>query len=247
MAQWAAAGTVQELSLLFPASRYFLSVNGQNYGPYEMDQLRQMVQQGTLTRETLVWKEGMAQWTAAGTVQELAPLFSAGSASAPAEPAPQRPRLRVEAPAQPAPAPAQPAPVPAPAAAAQDFSTGRRIGAAALNPLLGLGSYTMGDWLGGLVVTGLEGFAIGCIFWELSLDKDDDLYLVPGTLVFVAGGAAVLFGIIKPLFYHRPPSTKKVAALMNGMDIAIVQGADTLHPMGMNAAPGVRLSYSFQF
>jgi hypothetical protein len=105
----------------------------------------------------------------------------------------------------------------------------------------------MGDWLGGLVITGVEGFAIGCIFWELSLDKDDGAYLVPGTMVFVLGGAAVLFGIIKPLFYHRPPSTKKAAALMKGMDIEIVQAADTPHPMGMNAAPGVRLSYRFQF
>jgi hypothetical protein len=66
-------------------------------------------------------------------------------------------------------------------------------------------------------------------------------------MVFAAGGAAVLFGIIKPLLYHRQPATKKAAALMKGMDIAIVQTADTPHPMGMNAAPGIRLSYSFQF
>jgi hypothetical protein len=246
------------------SSRYSLSINGQTYGPYGMDQLPQMVQQGTLTGETLVWKEGMAQWAAAGAVQELSPLFSVGGAppiapSAPAQPVPQQLRRRVEAPAQSAPAPAQPASrqpaprqrAPAPAAPveadAQDFSTGSRIGAAALNPLLGLGSSMMGDWLGGLVVTGLEGFAVGCIFWEMSLDKDDALYLAPGAMVFVAGGAAVLFGIIKPLFYHRPPATKKAAALMNGMDIAIVQAAGTPRPMGMNAAPGVRLSYRFQF
>jgi hypothetical protein len=105
----------------------------------------------------------------------------------------------------------------------------------------------MGDWLGGLVITGVEGFAIGCIFWELSLDKGDSTYLAPGTMAFVAGGAAVLFGIIKPLLYHRPPATKKAAALMKGMNIAIIEAADTPHTMGMKAAPGVRLSYSFQF
>jgi hypothetical protein len=57
------------------SSQYNVVINGQNYGPYEMDQLKQMVQQGSLTRETLVWKEGMAQWAAAGTVQELLTLF----------------------------------------------------------------------------------------------------------------------------------------------------------------------------
>jgi hypothetical protein len=57
------------------SSQYSVVIRGQGQGPYEMDQLRQMVQQGTLTRETLVWKEGMAQWAAAGTIQELAALF----------------------------------------------------------------------------------------------------------------------------------------------------------------------------
>ena len=33
-----------------------------------------------------------------------------------------------------------------------DFSIGRRIGACFLNIFLGLGSYTMGDWLGGTII-----------------------------------------------------------------------------------------------
>ncbi|MDR1900767.1 MAG: DUF4339 domain-containing protein [Treponema sp.] len=66
------AGGTQNVS-----SRYSIAINGQSQGPYEPAVLRQMVQQGTLTRETLVWKEGMAQWAAAGTVQELASLFAA--------------------------------------------------------------------------------------------------------------------------------------------------------------------------
>jgi hypothetical protein len=130
--------------------------------------------------------------------------------------------------------------VPAPGADAQEFSTGRRIGAAALNPLFGLGSYTMGDWAGGLIVTALEGAAVGMAFWELSLDKDDEAYLAPGALFFVTGGLAVVFGIIEPFLYHRTPSTKKTAALVKGLDIGLVQAADTKTP------PGVRLSYSFQ-
>ena len=59
-----------------PAVSYTVAIGNQQYGPYGMEQLRQMVQLGTLTRDTLVWREGMAQWTAAGTVQDLAGLFS---------------------------------------------------------------------------------------------------------------------------------------------------------------------------
>lgn len=54
---------------------YMVAVNGQQYGPYDMQQLQQMVQNGQLTRNTYVWKQGMANWDMAGNVQELASLF----------------------------------------------------------------------------------------------------------------------------------------------------------------------------
>jgi len=60
-----------------PAVRYTVAINNQQSGPYDLAQLQQMAQQGTLTRETLVWREGMAQWQEAGTVQDLAGLFAA--------------------------------------------------------------------------------------------------------------------------------------------------------------------------
>ena len=42
----------------------------------ERDQrTRQSVQQGQLTDQTYVWKQGMPQWQMAGEVMELAPLF----------------------------------------------------------------------------------------------------------------------------------------------------------------------------
>jgi hypothetical protein len=115
---------------------------------------------------------------------------------------------------------------------------------AALNPIFGLGSYIMGDWVGGTVVLLLEGAAGGMVGWELSLDKDDAAYLGPGIAAFAVGGAAVVFGVIKPFLYHRTPPTKKTAALIEGLDIGLVQ-ADTW-AMG-KTAPGTRLSYSFQF
>ena len=58
-----------------PMASYMLSVNGQQAGPYNWAQLQQLVQQGQLTQQTYVWKQGMAEWALAGQVQELMPLF----------------------------------------------------------------------------------------------------------------------------------------------------------------------------
>lgn len=56
---------------------YMMSVNGQQYGPYNMQQLQQMVQSGQLTPQSYLWKQGMANWEMAGNIQELATLFGA--------------------------------------------------------------------------------------------------------------------------------------------------------------------------
>jgi len=53
-----------------------VAANNQQTGPFPMDELQRQVQSGQLTRATLVWTQGMAQWTAAGDVAELAPLFA---------------------------------------------------------------------------------------------------------------------------------------------------------------------------
>jgi membrane protease subunit (stomatin/prohibitin family) len=55
----------------------FVAVKGQQAGPFDMPTLQQMVQSGQLTRDSLVWKEGMAAWDAAGQVAELSVLFAA--------------------------------------------------------------------------------------------------------------------------------------------------------------------------
>lgn len=58
------------------AVQFFVAVNGQQQGPYPIATLQQMVQQGSLTRDTLVWYQGMAAWTKASEVAELASLFA---------------------------------------------------------------------------------------------------------------------------------------------------------------------------
>lgn len=59
------------------AVTFHVFINGAQAGPYDMNILAQMAQMGQLTRETLVWRAGMAQWAKAGECPELAQLFAA--------------------------------------------------------------------------------------------------------------------------------------------------------------------------
>jgi membrane protease subunit (stomatin/prohibitin family) len=59
-----------------PVVQYNVAANGQTTGPFGVDQLAQMAQSGQFTRQSMVWKQGMAGWVEAGTVQELAPVFT---------------------------------------------------------------------------------------------------------------------------------------------------------------------------
>jgi membrane protease subunit (stomatin/prohibitin family) len=59
-----------------PSISYNISVNGQNSGPFNWQQLQQLVQNGQLTPNTHVWKQGMAGWEVAGNVPELGNLFA---------------------------------------------------------------------------------------------------------------------------------------------------------------------------
>lgn len=58
------------------AVSYSIAVNGQQYGPYNMQQLQQMVQTGQLTSQTYVWCAGMQNWEMAGNRADLAQLFA---------------------------------------------------------------------------------------------------------------------------------------------------------------------------
>jgi membrane protease subunit (stomatin/prohibitin family) len=58
------------------ALAFHIAVNGQQAGPFDMAALQQQAASGGLTRASLVWRAGMAQWIKAGDVAELAPLFA---------------------------------------------------------------------------------------------------------------------------------------------------------------------------
>lgn len=66
-----------------PTVAYHVAVNGQATGPFDISVLAQMAAVGQLTAGSLVWKNGMAQWAKAGTVDELKNLFANAMPSIP--------------------------------------------------------------------------------------------------------------------------------------------------------------------
>lgn len=59
------------------AISYFVAVNGAQAGPYDRSVLQSQVQSGSLSRDSLVWRQGMAAWGKAGEQGDLADLFAA--------------------------------------------------------------------------------------------------------------------------------------------------------------------------
>ena len=60
----------------------WLARNGEKFGPYEPDLLRQWVAEGKVARDTMAWREGMAQWL------PLDQVIDVGTAAAPPPPPP---------------------------------------------------------------------------------------------------------------------------------------------------------------
>jgi membrane protease subunit (stomatin/prohibitin family) len=58
------------------AATWYAAINNQQVGPLDEAGLQQKVSAGQITRSTLIWKNGMAQWTPAEKVMELGNLFA---------------------------------------------------------------------------------------------------------------------------------------------------------------------------
>jgi hypothetical protein len=58
------------------AVAFHVAVGQSQSGPFDLAALRQQAAGGQLTRNSLVWRHGMAQWAKAGEVPELATLFA---------------------------------------------------------------------------------------------------------------------------------------------------------------------------
>jgi membrane protease subunit (stomatin/prohibitin family) len=57
--------------------KFHVALNGQPAGPFELPAIAQKIAEGAVSRSTLVWKPGMANWIAAESVPEVADLFAA--------------------------------------------------------------------------------------------------------------------------------------------------------------------------
>lgn len=58
-------------------AQWFVGVGGTQQGPYDAAALSGLIGAGTMTRASLVWKEGMPGWLPAEQVPEVGPLFAA--------------------------------------------------------------------------------------------------------------------------------------------------------------------------
>jgi membrane protease subunit (stomatin/prohibitin family) len=50
-------------------------IDGNQAGPFDQNTLKQLVSQNKLTKETLVWRDGMANWDKAANIAELSGIF----------------------------------------------------------------------------------------------------------------------------------------------------------------------------
>jgi membrane protease subunit (stomatin/prohibitin family) len=70
------AGAMQPTPPPLPTSAlWFAGLGGVQAGPFDLSGLTAKIREGSLTRTTLVWKQGMANWVAADSVAELLHLF----------------------------------------------------------------------------------------------------------------------------------------------------------------------------
>ena len=59
-----------------PTTVFHIAINGQQSGPFTVDQLKQLVLNGQFTNNYHAWKVGMASWELANNIPEIAVLFN---------------------------------------------------------------------------------------------------------------------------------------------------------------------------
>jgi membrane protease subunit (stomatin/prohibitin family) len=59
-----------------PVTQYYVALNGQQAGPFNIEQLKQLTLNGQFQKNTLVWKQGMQNWEEASKQVELQNLFN---------------------------------------------------------------------------------------------------------------------------------------------------------------------------
>lgn len=60
-----------------PSTNYHIAINGQQSGPFTIEQLKQLITNGQFSTNHHIWKEGMSGWELARNVPEISILFGA--------------------------------------------------------------------------------------------------------------------------------------------------------------------------
>jgi TolB-like protein len=133
-----------------------------------------------------------------------------------------------------------------------NFSTGRKVGAGFLNWIFGVGSFTMGDWVGGLIVGGLE--LVGGILYitGVTATATNDFgytYYEPNIPLVLIGMGVQLGGA---LYGHiRPFSYDKALAIKNGTYYSIAEGNPFYHitfvPVPVQTGMGMGIFYGMSY
>ena len=58
-----------------PNAQYFLAINGQQQGPYDLNAVTAFIQNHNIAKDTLVWKSGMPNWDKMESLPEFAHFF----------------------------------------------------------------------------------------------------------------------------------------------------------------------------
>jgi hypothetical protein len=66
--------------------QFHIAIGGQQIGPLDLAAIKAKIASGDITRDTLVWKAGMPQWTPASQVVELHDAFGAVPPPLPPQP-----------------------------------------------------------------------------------------------------------------------------------------------------------------
>jgi hypothetical protein len=61
-----------------PAQLYYASIGGKQAGPFSETEIVRLVNEGTLTKETYVWRQGMKEWKRASDVPEILRVITLG-------------------------------------------------------------------------------------------------------------------------------------------------------------------------
>ncbi|GHT85955.1 hypothetical protein FACS1894137_10890 [Spirochaetia bacterium] len=120
-----------------------------------------------------------------------------------------------------------------------NYSSGRKAGAGFGNWLFGIGSFTMGDWVGGLIVGVPE--ALGTILMVSGIGGESWDPIITGAVFWTIGA---IYGHIRPFQYDKALAKKNGTYYASENPLKHIRIALIPDNKGI---PGVNMSYSLKF